>query len=137
MDLIRQRLQAVLAWERAAPVAEREDPFALVVERLREEAADAPSFATAREARTFREEMERRFDGGTLARLGQGHEATLLQVAEDRLDALCLARAWLDSGGEPARSEVRMSLVYAITGAQIDRKRERLGHEEEGHSWGL
>ena len=109
-----------------------------MVERLREDRADAPAFATAREAQAFREEMERRFDPSALVRLGQGHEATLLQVADDQLDALCLARAWLDSGGEPPHSEARLNLVVRISNAQIDAQREqRLGHEEEGHGWGL
>jgi len=137
LDPIRQRLRGVLAREHAAPVVGREDPLALVAKRLRDGAADAPSFPSAREARAFRDEMERRFDPGTLARLGRGEEAALAQVAGDRLAGLCLARAWLDSGGEPTRSQARMSLVYAISGAQIDAKRERLGHEEDGHSWGL
>jgi hypothetical protein len=30
-----------------------------------------------------------------------------------------------------------MSLVDALIDAQIDAKRERLAHEEDGHSWGL
>ena len=137
LDPIHARLQALLAREHAAPAVGRKDPLSLVAERLRDEAADAPSFATVREARAFRDEMERRFDPSTLQRLGRGEEATLVQVASNRLDALCLARAWLDSGSEPARSQARMSLVYAISGAQIDAKRERLGHEEDGHSWGL
>jgi hypothetical protein len=73
----------------------------------------------------------------TRARLGRSEEATLAQIAGDRLDGLCLARAWLDSGGEPERSAARMSLVYRISDAQIDRRRERHGHEEEGHTRGL
>jgi hypothetical protein len=52
----------------------------------------------------------------------------------DRRDGLCLARVWLDSGGEPLRSKARMSLIYAISGPQIGAKRERLAHEEDGHS---
>ena len=111
--------------------------LASVAERLREEAPYAASFATPGGARAFRVEMERRFDPGTLARLGRGEAAALAQVAENRLDGLCLARAWLDSGGEPPRSEARMSLVDALIGAQIDAKRERLAHEEDGHDWGL
>lgn len=35
------------------------------------------------------------------------------------------------------RSAVRLSLAYRISNAQIDAKRERHGHEEEGHSWEL
>ncbi len=108
-----------------------------VAERLREEAPYAVSFATPGEARAFRAEMERRFDPGTLQRLGRGEAAALAEVAENRLDALCLARAWLDSGGEPPRSERRMSLVDALIDAQFDAKRERLAHEEDGHDWGL
>ncbi len=111
--------------------------LASVAERLREEAPYAASFATPGEAQVFRAEMERRFDPGTLQRLGRGEAAALAEVAENRLDALCLARAWLDSGGEPPRSERRMSLVDALIDAQFDAKRERLAHEEDGHDWGL
>ena len=74
---------------------------------------------------------------GQLARIGWGEEATLLEVAGDRLDGLGLARAWLDSRGEPERSAARLSLIYRISDAQIDSRRERHGHEEEGHTWGL
>lgn len=111
--------------------------LASVAQRLREEFADAASFRTPHEARAFRAEMERRFDPGTLQRLGRGEAAALAEVADSRVDGLCLARAWLDSGGEPPRSEARMSLVDALIDAQIDAKRERLAHEEDGHSWGL
>ena len=102
-----------------------------------EEPADAPSFGTAREARAFRDEMERRFDPGTLARIGRGEEAVFLELAGNRLDGLYLARAWLDSGGEHLRSEARMSIVYRTVDTQIGAKRERLRHEEDRHSWRL
>ena len=55
--------------------------------------------------------MERHFDRDTLAQLGRSEEAVLAQVAGNRLDGLCLARAWLDSEGEPACSEALLSLV--------------------------
>ena len=116
---------------------EREALLPRVAERLRDEAPYAASFATPGEARAFREEMERRFDPGTLARLGQGERATVAQVGGNRLDGLCLARAYLDSRGEPERSEARMTLVFAIIDAQIDAQRERQGHERDGHDWGL
>ena len=134
-DPINERLRALLARERAA--AERHGPVARLVERVRDEPAWAPSFPTHQEARAFREEMERRFDPGTLARLGRGEERALAQVAESRLDGLCVARAWLDAQGEPERSEARMSLAYRIVDAQAEARRERDGHEEKGHSWGL
>jgi hypothetical protein len=153
-EAIRDRLRGVLdrakpvVQEREAPGAEpgtgavpgavpQPDLLATVVERARDAMADEPSFAMGWEARAFRAEMERRFDPGTLQRLGRGEAAALAEVADSRLDALCLARAWLDSKGEPPRSEARMSLVYALSDAQIDAKRERLAHEEDGHDWGL
>ena len=143
IDPIREQLRAVLdrarpvVQQRETPVAERHDPLALVAGRLREEAADAPSFAMPTQARAFREEMERQFDPDTLVRLGRGEETTLAQITNNRLDGLCLARAYLDSHGEPLRSEARMSLVYRISDAQIDARRERHGHDEDGHSHGL
>ncbi len=111
--------------------------LASVAQRLREEVPYAASFATPGEARAFRAEMERRFDPGTLQRLGRGEAAALAEVAENRLDALCLARAYLDSRGEPERSQARMSLMESLIDAQFDAKRERLAHEEDGHDWGL
>lgn len=116
---------------------EREALLAQVAERLRDEAPYAASFATPGEARAFRQEMERRFDPGTLARLGRGDRAIVAQVGGNRLDGLCLARAYLDSHGEPERSERRMSLVDAIIDVQVAAQRERQGHEEDGHDWGL
>lgn len=130
-------IRGVLTREQVAPTVEREDPLAHVVERLREAEADAPSFRTDAEARAFRGKMERRFDRDMLARIGRGEEATLAQITDYRLDRLCLARAWLDSQGEPERLAARMSLVYRISDAQIDRRREREAHQEKGHSWGL
>ncbi len=111
--------------------------LASVAQRLREEAPYAASFATPGEARAFRTEMERRFDPGTLQRLGRGEAAALAEVADSRLDGLCLARAYLDSRGEPERSQARMSLMESLIDAQFDAKRERLAHEEDGHDWGL
>lgn len=135
LDPTLARLKGLLARER--PVPERPGPLAVVAARLRDEAPDAASFRTPLESRAFREEMERRFDRGTLARRGRGKEAALARVVPDRLDRLCLARAWLDSQGEPARSEAHLGLAYRINDAQFAARRERDGHEHDGLTWGL
>lgn len=81
--------------------------------------------------------MKRRFDPDTLLRFGCGEERALAEVAPNRLDGLCLARAWLDSGGESERSPARMSLADRIVDARFAAKRERQAHVQKGHSWGL
>ena len=135
LDPVQEQPRAMLTHER--PAVQREDPLPVVAERLRDEAAVVRSFRTPQEARAFRKEMEGRFDTDTLARLGRGEATALAQVAPDRVDGLCLAKAWLDSGGEPERSQARMYLADRFSDAQIDAKREKHGHEEDGHSWSL
>ena len=108
-----------------------------VAARLRHEAPYRAAFATPEEARAFRAAMERRFDPDTLQRLVQGERATVAQVGGTRLDGLFLARAYLDSHGEPEHSERRLSLMDAIVDVQIAAQRARHAHEGDGHDWGL
>jgi len=147
LDATQERLRAELARERpavaitvvsAAPAErERPDALALVAEQLRDDVEYAPSFATPAQAQAFREEMERRFDPDTLARLGRGEARALAEVAPNRLDGLCVARAYLDAQGEPPRSQARIYLIDASIDARHDARRERQAHEQDGHDWGL
>jgi len=99
--------------------------------RLRDERADAPTFATQEEARTFREVIERTLDGDQLARLAQGDEDGAADLADDRIDRLQLTKAYVEATSGLG-STVRARLVEEVGDEQIDLQRLRHAHTQGG-----
>lgn len=117
----------------APTLTARGDPLEAAVMRLRDAEADAPAFATPEEARAFRKEIERSLTPEQIERLGQGDETAALDLAEDRIDRLHLAKAYLETSEATARSVLHARLVDEIGDAQIDAQRLRHGSQGPVH----
>ncbi len=110
----------------------RDDLLANVASRLRHAEPDARAFTSSSDAAAFREEVERRLDPEQVAQLSRGDANALAEVAPESIDRLTLAKAYFQARGEPATSPTQQAVTLAVAHAQLDQKRERLGHEHGG-----
>ncbi|EAU39832.1 T-DNA border endonuclease, VirD2 protein [Fulvimarina pelagi HTCC2506] len=82
----------------------------------------------------FREAIEERLDEEQIATLKQGDGTVLADLADDRLDRLYLAKAYLQSDAATANGGAAQDVMREIAETEVDRARERHGetHNEPG-----
>ncbi|MCK5934363.1 MAG: relaxase/mobilization nuclease domain-containing protein [Fulvimarina manganoxydans] len=82
----------------------------------------------------FREAVEEHLNENAIETLKQGDDSALVDLADDRLDRLYLAKAYLQSDAATANGGAAQDVMCEIAETEVDRVRERHGetHNEPG-----
>ena len=108
------------------------DEIRRVVEHERSEDL-MPPFLNDDQRLTYREQVEKELDEEQIARLREGDSDALENIAEDRLDRLYAAKAYLQSDEATANSDVYREVVREIADEEYELQKDRLvDSEREG-----
>lgn len=112
--------------EREADVARiQNDEIRRVVEHERSDDL-TPAFTNDDQRLRYREQVEKELDEEQIARLREGDSDALENVAEDRLDRLYAAKAYLQSDEATANSHVYRDVVREIADEEYGLQKDRL-----------
>ena len=127
--------RTVEAWavEAQAPREVARDPLLdATAARVRNQTASQDVFRGDEivQAQTFRAALERQLTPDELARLRQGDETALLQVAGERIDRLALAKAYLESDPTTRDAPEHTRVLKEIISDRVDAQRLQDALEE-------
>ncbi|MEM8635213.1 MAG: relaxase/mobilization nuclease domain-containing protein [Pseudomonadota bacterium] len=119
--------------EREAEVSRiQNDEIRRVVEQERSKDVTSP-FANDDQRISYREQIERDLDEEKIERLRDGDSDALEDLADDRLDRLYAAKAYLQSDAATANSEAYRDVVREIADEEYELQKDRLvDSEREG-----